>query len=453
MIAIQTVVWDFGTLSILILIGYFFRKKAMILQNLYIPASLIAGFLGLLLGPQVLGKISPFYLPIGASIAQWPGVLTAIVFSVVFLGIPGKNFGEAAFSTTVHAGICHQLQVIVGLACAMFFGKFYSNLPLGFGLTPVYGFYGGHGTASAAGAEFEALGWHEGLGVATTMATAGLVLGVVLGMVMINIGVRKGKAQLVKKSGAISPELKQGYVLPENRKPIGMGVTANDVLDPFCFQLCWAGLSCAMGYLLQRGLNAINPILNNIPWFACTLMMGAVIWLVLKKLKMQDYIDRPSMNRISGTTMDYLVCSAIATLPLKIFSMYLIPLVVTIIAVTLTNYIAYPYFGRKLFRKDVFERTVGAFGQGCGVLATGLMLIRVIDPNFETTAAEAIAASSTLGYSFMLPYLMFGPMLSFIWGGPKLILFSIGLLIFFLVLGRVFFWQKTPVQVTAAVAK
>lgn len=444
--AIQTVVWDFGTLSILILAGYFLRRNVKILQNLYIPASLVAGFLGILIGPQVLGKVAPVYLPIGSTIAQWPGVLTAVVFSVVFLGAPGKDFNEAALSTTVHAGIGHQMQVIVGLACAMLFAKFYPDLPLGFGLTPVYGFYGGHGTANAAGATFQELGWKDGLGVANTMATAGLVMGVVLGMVMINIGIRKGNAQLVKKPAEIPVEIKEGYVVPEKRKPIGTGVTYNDVLDPLCFQLCWAGLSCACGYLLRLGLIAIHPIMKNVPWFACTLIMGAVIWIVLQKLKMQHYIDRPSMNRISGTTMDYLVCSAIATLELKIFAVYFIPLVVTIIAITLTNYIVYPYFGRKLFKKDYFERTVGAFGQGCGVLATGLMLVRVVDPNFETTAAEAIAASSTLGYSFMLPYLMFGPILSYTWGGPKLMAFSIGLLIFFLILARGFFWRKTPVQ-------
>ena len=84
MSAIQTVVYDFGTLSLLILGGFFLRKKVKLLQDLYLPAALVAGFLGLLLGPQVLGKISPIYLPISSTIGSWPGVLTAVVFSVSY---------------------------------------------------------------------------------------------------------------------------------------------------------------------------------------------------------------------------------------------------------------------------------------------------------------------------------------------------------------------------------
>ena len=43
MSAIQTVVYDFGALSLLMLIGYFIRKKSRLLQDLYLPAALVAG--------------------------------------------------------------------------------------------------------------------------------------------------------------------------------------------------------------------------------------------------------------------------------------------------------------------------------------------------------------------------------------------------------------------------
>lgn len=450
MSAIQTVVYDFGTLSLLILAGYFIRKHVKLFQDLYLPASLVAGFLGLLLGPQVLGSVSPVYLPIASTIGSWAGVLTAVVFSVSFLGTKPKNFGEAALSTSIHAGINHQLQVVVGLTCAFIFMKSY-DIPLGFGLTPVYGFYGGHGTALATGTIFQELGWEGGLDVANTMATAGLVIGVVFGIIMINIGARKGKTLYVKEPSQIPREVKLGYIEPANRKPIGMGVTYNDVIDPFGFALCWSGLICTMGYLLRNVLIAIHPILKNIPWFACCLILSMAIGFLLKKVKMDHYIDRPSMQRISGTTMDYLVCAAICTLNLKTVATYIIPLVVTITAVLLCNWIAYPYFGKKLFGQDSFERTVGAFGQGCGVLATGLMLVRVVDPNGDSTAADAIAASSTIGYLWMIPYFTIGPALSFSWSYWQLMAFSVALLVVFLILGRTLSWHKQPAWETQVV--
>lgn len=443
MSAIQTVIYDFGTLSILLLIGFFVRKRVKLLQNLYLPAALVAGFIGLLLGPQVLGKFTDYCIPSSPTIKSWPGVLTAVVFSVSFLGVKPRNFGETALSASIHSGIGHQLQVCIGLVCAAIFMRFY-DIPLGFGLTPVYGFYGGHGTALAAGTLFQKLGWQAGLDVCNTMATAGLVCGVVFGIIMINIGARKGRTIYVEEPSAIPDYIKVGYVEPQNRKPIGSGVTYNDVIDPFGFALCWCGLICVLGNIVRSLLIKINPILSNIPWFACCLILSMIVGSILRRTGQDKYIDRPSMSRIAGFTMDYLVCSAICTLDLGTVFTYAVPLSVTILAVLIGNIVFYPYFGRKLFARDAFERYMGAFGQGCGVVATGLMLIRIVDPNNESTAGEAIVSASTVGYLWMIPYFTIGPIISFSWGFTKLFVFSFALLVFFIVLGRVLCWQKRP---------
>ncbi|NLI28597.1 MAG: hypothetical protein GX423_00830 [Nitrospiraceae bacterium] len=440
--AIQTVMMDFASLSILLLIGYFIRKKVKWMQNLFLPAALVAGVLGLLLGPQGLGQISPYYFPLANSIAQWPGVLITLVFSVLFLGAKPVNFNEAALSTTVLAGISHMSQIVVGLGCTIGLALVYTDLPLGFGLTPAYGFYGGHGTAIAAGTIFKDLGWNDGMAVANTMATVGLISGIVLGMILINIAIRRGYAQLVNKPSEIPSELKEGYLPLEKRSPIGMGVSSNDVLDPFCFQLAWAGLICLCAYILQKNLVNIHPQFKNIPAFAIALAMGFVVWSILKRLKMEDYIDRPSMNRISGLAMEYLTCAAIATISLKAVALYFVPMAVTIVMIIVSNFFVYYYFGRKLFRRDWFERSICAYGQGHGVLATGLLLLRVVDPAFSTSAAGACAAASVIGYLFAIPYVAFGPWMAVTLGASKLMALSMGLLIMFVILGRVFFWQK-----------
>lgn len=53
---------DFSMISILLVAGAWLRRKIRFLQIYYIPVSLIAGILGLLLGPQILGKVSPWYV-------------------------------------------------------------------------------------------------------------------------------------------------------------------------------------------------------------------------------------------------------------------------------------------------------------------------------------------------------------------------------------------------------
>ena len=444
MSAIQTVVYDFGALSLLMLIGYFIRKKSKLLQDLYLPAALVAGFVGLLLGPQVLGRFSPICFPITDSMRDWPSILNAVLFSVSFLGAKATDFGETALSTTIQGGIAHQTQVCVGLLCALFFIQIGYEFPIAFGLTPVYGWYGGHGTAMAAGTLLKDMGWAEAPDVANAVATAGLFCGVVFGIIMINIGARRGMTVYVKEPTNIPREVKVGYVPPAHRKPIGFGVTYSDALDPFAFALCWSGLVCTLGHFVRTGLIAINPKLGYIPWYACCLMLSMAIGFLLKKTNKEHYIDRPSMNRIAGFSLDFLVCSAIATLNIDTVMANSIPLAVMVFAILVTNIIIYLYFGAKLFKRDAFERTVGGFGQGCGVLSTGLMLVRIVDPDGKSTAADSIAASSTLGYTFQIPYFTIIPILSFYWSFGTLFGVSLALLVLFIILGRIFFWQKEP---------
>lgn len=439
---IATVLYDMGILSILLLMGIFLRKNVKMFQDIYIPASLLGGFIGLLLGPQILGHFLEFSLPIGGSIAKWPGVLVNIVLGVSFFGTTqNKKFGRTALSAVTVGGIAHQAQVVTGLVIAMIMMVFYTDLPLAFGLTPVFGFHGGHGTANAAGAALEAAGWADGVSVANTMATAGLLSGIVIGMVVINIGVRRGYAKLVSKPQDVPRSIKEGIVPVGERTSIGSGVTYNDALDPLALQLTFVGIILLMAKLLSTGLVAVHPILSNVPEFACAMISGAVLSFIMKKLGLSHYIDRMTINRISGVALDFLVCSAIATLSLKVFALYLVPLAVTILAVIAVNLVVNFYFSWKVFDEDWFERALGSYGLESGVLATGLMLLRVVDPKFETTGQESAAASAALCYPWSLPYVMLMPALAFSLSPWTILGISAALLVVFLVIARVFFWH------------
>ena len=443
--AIAAVFTDLSVLSLLLLIGVTLRKKVGIFQNLYLPASLLAGFVGLLLGPQVLGQYTSYHLPIGSTIAQWPGVLVTVVLGLSFFGTESShNFGKIALSAVTQGGIMHQTQVLVGMGATLLMMPYFPNLPFAFGLTPVFGFHGGHGTANAAGAALESAGWADGVAVSNTMATAGLLSGIILGMIVINIGVRRGWAQKVSKPQDIPQDIREGIVPVEKRTAIGKGVTYNDALDPLALQLAFVGIIYGSAKLLSTSLIWVHPLLKEIPLFACAMMCGALLSFIMKRMKLASYIDRPTVSRISGLALDYLVCSAIATLSLKVFSLYMVPLLVTIAAVVIANLVVNFYFAWKMFDVDWFERAIGSYGLESGVLATGLMLLRVIDPQFETTGQESAASSAALCYPWSLPYIMFMPALALSASVSPWILFggSAVLWIVFYVIARRFFWQK-----------
>ena len=80
---------DFGIASVLILIGQLMRSKLKIFQKFFIPASVLAGFLGLIFGPNVLG-----WLPFTENIGTYAGFLIILVFTVV--GINGFEIAKGS---------------------------------------------------------------------------------------------------------------------------------------------------------------------------------------------------------------------------------------------------------------------------------------------------------------------------------------------------------------------
>lgn len=86
-------------LGLFLLIGKWVRMHSTWMQNLFLPASVIGGFLALLLGPEVLGRIvSNFtgeesFLAMGILTPEimevWsalPGLLINVVFATLFIG-------------------------------------------------------------------------------------------------------------------------------------------------------------------------------------------------------------------------------------------------------------------------------------------------------------------------------------------------------------------------------
>lgn len=57
MFNLRTVMFAFVVLALLLLAGRYIKHQSRWCQRLYLPASIVAGVIGLLLGPEVLGAI------------------------------------------------------------------------------------------------------------------------------------------------------------------------------------------------------------------------------------------------------------------------------------------------------------------------------------------------------------------------------------------------------------
>ncbi|MGL5174739.1 MAG: sodium/glutamate symporter, partial [Cetobacterium sp.] len=93
-------------LSILILLGVVIKSKVKVLQDLFIPASIIGGIIGLILGPDLLGKYYSVIPQEWNSIVRGvPGVLIVPILISVPLGMEFGKKTKMMKNTVTTGGI------------------------------------------------------------------------------------------------------------------------------------------------------------------------------------------------------------------------------------------------------------------------------------------------------------------------------------------------------------
>ena len=107
-------------------------------------------------------------------------------------------------------------------------------------------------------------------------------------------------------------------------------------------------------------------------------------------------VDRDQMMRISGASLDYLAVSAVATIQLSVVAANWMPLTIMTVAGLVWTAGSVLYFSPRLFKEAWFERGIAEFGQATGVTATGLLLLRTVDPDNKTIAAASFAGKQLL---------------------------------------------------------
>ena len=143
--------YDFAIAAALLFAAKVLRCKLRFIQRAYIPAALLAGFLGLLLGPQFLDV-----LPFSGEIGNYPSILIAVLFGSMFVGTRGKvsvkSVLKGAGDTMLVNGASEMMQfavfVLVGVTVLP---MVFDGINDAFGLMLPAGFVGGHGTAAAIG--------------------------------------------------------------------------------------------------------------------------------------------------------------------------------------------------------------------------------------------------------------------------------------------------------------
>lgn len=402
-------------LSVLLLVGTFLRAKVKLFQSLYLPASVIGGFIGMIISPEILGRFSNYSIS-----EEWiktysllPGILSVPIFAAIPLGMflnENKNIKSMYPSKVL---ICFGLfqcasmsQSAIGYATNMFFSKINPQLNMyrTFGYELSAGFAGGHGLAAATGKLLEGFGipqWEIAQGVALTTATIGLIGGIVFGIIFINLAVRKNKTKIIKRiNDNVDKSMEVGYNKDINKQnSLGRETFLSSSIETITFHLAIIFTVCGIAYIVLNFVKKMNIAgLNVLPVWTYSMIIMFALNFIIKKLNLVWMVDAKVKAKIMGTLSDFAIVSAMTSLPIKAIINYIAPITVMCILGFIITYLLVFPLNSFFFKEDYsFERAIISWGTLTGVLITGMTLLKICDPEYKSPALSEFS----LGFSLM----------------------------------------------------
>lgn len=375
----------------LLTVGKWLRVRFPLFQKLYLPSSVIGGLAGLAFFSFFPSLIKKETL---AGVSSLPGFLINIIFATLFIGsvVPNvKKVCAGAFRHLCIGQIIAWGQYVVGIALAGFILSDKFEVPVALGNLLEIGFEGGHGTVGGMSSSFDAFGWSEGVQLGYVVATIGMITGIVVGMMLIQWAYRKGHVKKILPYEERRLNERIG-IYPRSRRPsAGSQTVSSDSIDSLAWHLAVVGLAMLIGW----GLWKLIPM-KGFPLFPLCMLGGVLLQLGAKLLRRDLFVDRVQMERISGAALDYLVVAAVATIRIDVVAANWMPIVILCLCGGFWTLSVILVLGPRIFRDAWFERAIAEFGQATGVTATGLMLLRTVDPDNTTPAATGFGYKQLL---------------------------------------------------------
>ena len=483
-INLTDVFFAFTLIALLILAGRLIQQKTRWIQQLYLPESVVAGVLALLLGKEVLGKVvgaiatalpdshavptstlssnlsqifsslsnGLFSAPIQTVWSQTPSVFINIVFAAMFLGeaIPNprsiwrKAAPQVVFGQSIAWG-----QYVIGILVTLLI------LTPMFGISPIAGalieiaFEGGHGTAAGMSETFAELGFPDGADLALGLATVGIVSGIVAGTALMHWGRRNGHIASLQTNPEILEHLEEhSHVESPEVRQSRARLMRNLLIDPLSLNFGFVGVAVVFGWLIQHGLLWLESVtwgqtgfevMTYVPLFPMCLIGGIIVQLLLTRIGLEVLIIEPLMKNIAGVALDVVIVAALASISLTALGKNLGPFLILSGVGIAWNILSFIYLAPRLIPVHWFERGIGDMGQSMGVTATGILLMRMVDPHnrsgaFESFAYKQLFFEPIVGgglFTAAAPVLLHNPR----FGPLGTLLLTAGLLVFWLLVG------------------
>lgn len=406
---------QFGILAGILLLANILRRKVPIFRKSLIPTAVLAGFILLLLRVFTV-------LPVDGALMEMITYHTiAIGFIALSLQVPhkspdkfkgeftGAKSGALIVSTYLLQGLVG-LVISIGLAYTVLPGFFKAAgilLPMGYGQGP--------GQANNVGSTYETLGFAGGQSFGLSIAAMGFLCACVVGVIYLNVLKRRGRIVSVDSklvSGSVSIDEFQS----KNEIPVSESVDRLSVQFALILFIYLATFLVSYGFtaFLTAYLPGTSKTLTSLVW-GFNFIIGALLAIICRTIirgltragiMTRQYTNNYLMSRIAGTAFDFMVVAGIAAINFEDLSGLWLPFVLMGVAGGVVTFIYLNRMCRVLYPGYRDEGMLAMYGMLTGTISSGVLLLREIDPSFQTPAANNLLTGSSFAIVFGIPMLL-----------------------------------------------
>lgn len=419
-------VWSFiisiGVVFAVLLFSNFLRRCIPFLRKSLIPSSVIGGFLLLLvntLWKRFTGNAVIELLTLEQLTYHGLGLgVVALSLKVGDDKVRSQRQKGDIFLSGILTANTYLIQAIVGLGITTVLSFFLDNFPAAGIILPL-GYGQGPGQAYNWGLTYmNQNGFENGSSFGLSIAACGFLAASLGGVIRLNIAKKKGEAKRVENADEAEDLTAEKVSSPDE-------IPLSESLDKLTVQFGIVFAVYAVAYAIMWALTTyvfdvqggfFQGTIKPLVWgfnFLFGMLCATIYKVIMKgfkkaKIVKREYTNDFFMTRISGLFFDLMVVASIGAIDLSAFTYkeFLIPLISICVVGGLITYWYVDVACKKLFAGYKHEQFLAFYGMLTGTASTGFILLREIDPQYETPAADNLIKENLWAVIFGAPVLL-----------------------------------------------
>ncbi len=392
----------FAFMASMLYAGAILRMRVPFLQSLLIPASILGGIVGFI------------FINAGLAFGYTSDDFVAFTFhfftlSFMSLVLTGSPAGQPAGQGYLRGGLWLAMlwtmslvmQAMIGLGVILAFNEASSaSVSPYLGMIVAHGFTQGPGQALALGSIWETT--FDVTNAASTglvYASFGFIVSFLVGVPVARLIISRGWNN--NKKAELAKEFVEGIYQKASRPASGQLITHPSNLESAAFHIGLLGVAYVLTYMwlsflqglaegIQIGPVPIGLFVSFEFFFIHGLIVCSIMRGVIDRSGWGDFIDDDTQRMITGVSVDLMVVGTLMSIKVAVVAALFVPIMLTTVLVTAAT-IGLCFSLSQTGGQYNYERALTSFGCCCGSTGTGLLLLRMLDPDFRTPVAKELA--------------------------------------------------------------